>query len=121
MGLDIGSITVAMYDKQGKSNGGFGMGASSADGKIDSIEFRSALTNLLSDKLSTLSFNKKVDLMNLINKYSVNKEIINDEDFRKQLRVALNYLNNKIDNSGNSWKETQFEDKNNYWSQFKWY
>ena len=37
MGLDIGSITVAMYDKQGKSNGRIGMGASGADGKIDAI------------------------------------------------------------------------------------
>ena len=121
MGLDIGSITVAMYDKQGKSNGRIGMGASGADGKIDAIEFRSALTNVLSDKLSSLSFNKKIDLMNYINSYSINTEIVNDKDFQEQLRQASEYLSNKLDKSSSSWAEPQFKDENNHWSQFKWY
>ena len=121
MGFDIGAVTIAMYDKQGKSNGGNGMGSSAPDGKIDNIEFRSALTNALSDKLNSLSFDKKIDLINLVNKYTLDKEILNDKDFQEQLNVALERLNNKISKSGNSWSEPQLRNKNGFWSQIKWY
>lgn len=113
MGYDVSTITITRFDKQGLVQNESKKGTSGPDGKIDNIEFRSALANVALENFKHLDIKKQCELLSLINKYSIDKEIINDEDFQEKITKALSYLENKV-NKENTWQCSEFKNGNSW-------